>query len=219
MADRDDPDVSTDALARAAWTTMAHLFMTSTGRFEGIAESMGIPMQDLGALMHLGGDSAPSQRELADDWRCDASWVTAKVDRLEQLGLAERRPHPSDRRQKTINLTDAGRRTREAALQKLYEPPAPLRALSATDVRTLARILGKLDVPDPQDVRPRAMPRPFAGGPASTFRGGPPGIRTQKVLKSEVTALSTEIKAEAKAYRDEAKAAAKAKIRPKKRTT
>ena len=36
------------------------------------------------------------------------------LDRLEQAGLVERRPHPTDRRRREVVLTDAGREREEA---------------------------------------------------------------------------------------------------------
>jgi DNA-binding MarR family transcriptional regulator len=52
----------------------------------------------------------PSQRELADALRLDPSQIVALVDLLEERGLARRRPHSADRRQKLVAVTPAGRR-------------------------------------------------------------------------------------------------------------
>ena len=46
-------------------------------------------------------------RELADQWGCDASFVTIVTDGLEAAGYAERRVAPHDRRIKTVELTPA----------------------------------------------------------------------------------------------------------------
>jgi DNA-binding MarR family transcriptional regulator len=35
--------------------------------------------------------------------------MVATIDGLQERGLAERRPHPSDRRKRAIHLTEAGR--------------------------------------------------------------------------------------------------------------
>jgi len=59
-------------------------------------------------------------RTLADRWRCDASWVTSLVDSLEERNLVERHVVPTDRRVKTIVLTDAGAKAREAAVSRVY---------------------------------------------------------------------------------------------------
>lgn len=158
-----DPTPEVDAAARTAWATMAQLFMQSAGRIEGIAATMGLTPTDMKALLHLERGGAPSQGELAEHWRCDASWVTAKVDSLEASGLVTRVPDPRDRRRKTVVLSDEGERVQAAALERIYEPPAELTALDDDDVRTLARVLAKVQLVDaglfPGDRR-LPLPRP-----------------------------------------------------------
>ncbi|WP_448071339.1 MarR family winged helix-turn-helix transcriptional regulator [Georgenia yuyongxinii] len=60
-------------------------------------------------LEQLAGTDGVSQRELADAIRLDPSQIVALVDALERRGLAERRPNPADRRQKSVVITDPGR--------------------------------------------------------------------------------------------------------------
>ena len=43
--------------------------------------------------------------QLAEAHGVDRPYATIIVDKLEQLGFVERRPHPSDRRSKIVNLT------------------------------------------------------------------------------------------------------------------
>jgi hypothetical protein len=45
-------------------------------------------------------------KSLADEWRCDASNATWIVDRLEKLGLAERKTVPHGRRVKLVVLLE-----------------------------------------------------------------------------------------------------------------
>ncbi|MGH3585331.1 MAG: MarR family winged helix-turn-helix transcriptional regulator, partial [Pseudonocardia sp.] len=47
-------------------------------------------------------------RRLAGQLQCDPSNVTLLADRLEEKGLAERRPHPDDGRVRTLVLTPEG---------------------------------------------------------------------------------------------------------------
>jgi DNA-binding MarR family transcriptional regulator len=61
------------------------------------------------------------------------------------MGLAERRPHPSDRRKHAVYLTARGKRTLERARKvavatagEMFEP------LSAGEVETLRRLLRKM---------------------------------------------------------------------------
>lgn len=137
--------------ARQAWTNIVHLFISENHRRSEIANDLDMTVADLITLFRLQPGSAPPQRDLAQQWSCDASWVTAKVDQLESLGLVERRPHPDDRRSKTVVLTAAGERTRENALDRFYGPPSAFAALSDAEVKKLAELLAKLEVPDPAD--------------------------------------------------------------------
>lgn len=101
-------------------------------------------------------------RELADHWGCDASYVTSIADALEERGLAERRPHPSDRRIKMIALTDAGTLARDRAFDLLYDPPTSFRALSGAEQRELRDLLRKVIGADPELAQDWATRRPQA---------------------------------------------------------
>lgn len=137
--------------ARQAWTNIVHLFISENHRRREIADDLDMTVADLITLFRLQPGSAPPQRDLAQQWACDASWVTAKVDQLESLGLVERRPNPDDRRSKTVVLTAAGERTRAKALDRFYGPPSAFAALSDDEVKKLAEMLAKLEVLDPAD--------------------------------------------------------------------
>ena len=107
----------------------------------------------LKAFVHLGsldGDGGLRMSELAESWGCDASYVTALADGLQSRGLAERRPHPTDRRVKTIVLTPEGRAKRERALELLSEPPSSFASLTAAEQRQLRDLLRKLVAADPE---------------------------------------------------------------------
>jgi DNA-binding MarR family transcriptional regulator len=102
-------------------------------------------------------------RSLADEWQCDPSNATWIIDRLETLGLAERRVVAHDRRVKLVALTVKGARTRSSLMQDFYDPPAELAALDAEELQALERILSKLapaDAPHAVGVeRPQARRR------------------------------------------------------------
>jgi DNA-binding MarR family transcriptional regulator len=106
----------------------------------------------LKAFVHLGtlDDAGLRMSDLAEHWGCDASYVTTLADGLQERGLAERRPHPTDRRVKTIVLTAEGRATRERALELLSEPPSAFTALNAAEQRQLRDLLRKLVAADPE---------------------------------------------------------------------
>ncbi|HEX6462615.1 MAG TPA: MarR family winged helix-turn-helix transcriptional regulator [Candidatus Saccharimonadales bacterium] len=73
---------------------------------------------------------------------CDASNVTGIVDRLVAGGYIERREDPSDRRIKTIALTEKGLQTRRQIKKHLEAiEPEGIRELSTHDRKTLYRLL------------------------------------------------------------------------------
>jgi DNA-binding MarR family transcriptional regulator len=82
-------------------------------------------------------------RGLAERLGIDASYVTAIADQLEERGLIERRPHPTDRRIKSLALTDEGRRVRDRILVDLWTAVPILDGLTALERRELRRLLDK----------------------------------------------------------------------------
>jgi DNA-binding MarR family transcriptional regulator len=121
-------------------------------RIHRIGATLGLSPALLKALVHLGGMGESSVRmgDLAEHWGCDASYVTTLADGLQERGLAERRPSPTDRRVKTVVLTAEGRAQRARALELLAEPPSAFAALSSTEQRQLRDLLGKLVAADPE---------------------------------------------------------------------
>jgi DNA-binding MarR family transcriptional regulator len=81
---------------------------------------------------------------LAEQLGLDRSNVTSVVDRLEDRGLVTRQTHPGDRRVKLLVLTDAGRATRAAIDERIFETVTLFEALSEEDQRALAGLLSKL---------------------------------------------------------------------------
>lgn len=91
-------------------------------------------------------NKAITMRDLADRLCCEPSNVTFVVDRLEERGLLDRRPHPSDRRAKHLVLTPAGQQLR-VQLMATLDRNTPLKHLSEAQIRALeaelSRALGR----------------------------------------------------------------------------
>jgi DNA-binding MarR family transcriptional regulator len=96
------------------------------------------------ALLRLSGAPPVAMRELAAAFACDASYITAVVDALEQRGLARREPHPTDRRVRTVVLTDDGQRVATSVVDRLSEPPQAVGVLSPAEQRLLAELLERV---------------------------------------------------------------------------
>jgi len=136
-----DPDPGVEA-----WASIAELFLSSenTDRFHRACQTVDLPPPALKALLSLDQDAALSMRTLASSWHCDASWVTSLVDILEERGLVERRVPATDRRVKTVVLTDKGVATKADALGVLRIAPPAMAALSFDERRQLRDLLAKL---------------------------------------------------------------------------
>ena len=131
-------------LANDTWRRMTDLFLSRKSQVMEIAAAHGLNPGAMNALLFLEPGQPCSMGKLADAWKCDASNVTWLVDRLEEHGLAERRPHPTDRRVRTVALTRKGTRTRAQIESKLFEAPASLRDLGVSDLEALDQILRKI---------------------------------------------------------------------------
>ena len=131
-------------LANDTWRRMTDLFHSRKEQVMAIAAAHHLNPGAMNALLFIEPGQPCSMRTLADAWKCDASNVTWLVDRLEEHGLAERRPHPSDRRVRTVALTRKGMRMRAQIESKLHEAPATFNDLTAEDLATLNKILRKL---------------------------------------------------------------------------
>ncbi|HEX9994963.1 MAG TPA: MarR family transcriptional regulator [Acidimicrobiales bacterium] len=138
---------SKEESARAAWGALTRLWFSDElhTQLHRAVEAAGLPHPGaLKALMHLDEDRAPAMRWLAEQLRCDASYVTSLVDHLEDLELVERQVSPTDRRVKLVHLTPAGRAARDKARDVLTTPLPAFDRLTDAEATALARILGKL---------------------------------------------------------------------------
>ena len=131
-------------MAARVWRLMFDVLMqTAPARSRSLA-SRGLTPNDSRALHSLDVAQGLPMRSLAEAWGCDPSNATWIVDRLETLGLAERRAAPADRRVKLVALTARGQRTKAELMEEFYSPPAELAALDRADLEALLRIMQRL---------------------------------------------------------------------------
>jgi DNA-binding MarR family transcriptional regulator len=132
--------------ARLITEAVTQLFFSAENqaKFHGAADELGLQPPALKALISLEPGESVSMRQLAEQWACDASFVTIVTDGLEAAGYAERRVAPHDRRIKIVELTSAGVDAREWALEMAYGPRAGFDALTPREQVTLARLLTKM---------------------------------------------------------------------------
>ena len=133
-------------VAGDVWRLMARFTLSQVQRgdqFELLREQ-GLTPGHLKALAILDPDEPRPMGAMADGLRCDASQVTWLVDRLEERGFVERRALATDRRVKTVALTEAGDAFRARVLEHLYEPPEALLSLDAASLESLREHLERL---------------------------------------------------------------------------
>ena len=129
-----------------AWRFFYELMFSrqSHDRMHDVCDALGLTPGLLKALMSMRPGEPRPMKDLAGEWRCDASYVTSLVDGLEERGAVERRPHPADRRAKVIALTDKGERMRTELQARMHEPPPFFDALGPDEVGQLRALLAKL---------------------------------------------------------------------------
>ncbi|MBV8932709.1 MAG: MarR family transcriptional regulator [Kutzneria sp.] len=102
------------------------------------AAKLGLTVAQATALRELTGPMTMS--ELAERMSCEPSNATVVVDKLENQGLLERRPHPTDRRAKQLILTSGGNELRERLLTLLRQE-SPLAGLTQQEQNELHDLL------------------------------------------------------------------------------
>jgi DNA-binding MarR family transcriptional regulator len=127
------------ATSREVWLLMSDLVLDNERRRE-VSEALGISFGRARAIRRLARQPI-SMGELAAALGIDAPNATVVVDDLESLGLARRRPHPTDRRAKVVEATRKGKEMARRADTILATPPPALSALSKDDLEALQRIL------------------------------------------------------------------------------
>jgi DNA-binding MarR family transcriptional regulator len=106
----------------------------------------GLSLARTKVLLRLRERGPVRQSVLAADFGLSPHSITDIVDGLERLGMAERRPDPTDRRAKLVAITDAGQAgldvanaTRQRLLTDIFG------ALREADQASLLRLLDSLD--------------------------------------------------------------------------
>ena len=117
------------------------------GDFMDTVGAFGLPVP-LARVLVLLSTPAP-MRDLADQMRCDRSYITSLADQLEERGLITRIPG-TDRRVKLLTLTEDGVGLRDKISAAVAERNMILRRLTDDERRTLAPLLERLrgDEPD-----------------------------------------------------------------------
>lgn len=105
---------------------------------------LGLKPQQFAAMVMIGAHPGLAQQELVAATDIDASTMVAMLDGLEAAGLAQRRPHASDRRKHALHLTAAGERTlADARATAMGMREKVFGRLTDAELRELHRLLRK----------------------------------------------------------------------------
>jgi MarR family transcriptional regulator, organic hydroperoxide resistance regulator len=130
--------------AARIWRALYDFCQAEYGRHLASAAELGLTPSVLKSLMWLDPDEPQPMRALAERWGSDASTVTWLVDRMEEQGLVERRPHAADRRVRVVALTARGHEVRAELLDRLYRPPSAFADLSRAELRALDKLVSRI---------------------------------------------------------------------------
>ncbi|TWP53509.1 MarR family transcriptional regulator [Lentzea tibetensis] len=95
-------------------------------------------------LLYFSRKGSLPMRVMGERLQLHPTSVTNIVDRLESDGLAQRVPHPTDRRTTLVEITDAGRARREAATEAVVAVNLGLRGLTDRQTEQLTDLLAKV---------------------------------------------------------------------------
>ena len=118
------------------------LWRASHTRIAEALASVGLTPALFGVLNVLRARDGAIQQEIASSMGIDPSTMVSLIDDLERAGLAERRPHPTDRRARAVAISPKGRRLLDRARRMATEVDSEvLRGLTAAERRDLIRLL------------------------------------------------------------------------------
>ncbi len=123
------------------WPVLVEFALSLRGWWIGICDDLGLTPMQGHALRSLDPDRPSPMSVLADMLICDASNVTAIVDKLESRGLIVRQGAENDRRIKMLAVTPQGRELRERLCARFTTPPAAVESMPAPARRQLADLL------------------------------------------------------------------------------
>ncbi|MFI9508123.1 MarR family winged helix-turn-helix transcriptional regulator [Nocardia sp. NPDC052566] len=136
----DDPPTADEV-----WALLTHVVMDTRDQWKrAVVDRMGMPFSRIRILKRL-LPGPLTLGQIATATTMDAPATTVVVNDLEERGLVVREIDPTNRRRKQVSITDAGRAIVTDALATPDPAPAPVTALSPTDLRALRDVLRKLE--------------------------------------------------------------------------
>jgi DNA-binding MarR family transcriptional regulator len=110
-----------DQPPRSVGFLLSQLGFVGSKGFTQALSPIGIDPREFLLMRFVATAEGQSQQALAERLGVPASRMVALVDRLEDVGVIERRPDPEDRRIRRLHLTRKGRNTLERAFKIAVE--------------------------------------------------------------------------------------------------
>ncbi len=133
------------ALSRYTGFLLSWVYAGSRKRLEAALGELGLKLPHFALMTVVAAEPGRTQQAIGESIHIDPSTMVQVIDTLAEKGLAERRPHPGDRRKHTIHLTERGEelleRARAAAAQAGEET---FGVLDAEERETFGRLLRKV---------------------------------------------------------------------------
>jgi DNA-binding MarR family transcriptional regulator len=127
--------------------TLSQLGFATSRRFGQIVGTLGLEPRHIALLRAVNEADGQSQQAVAERLRIPPSTMVTLIDQLEQRGLLERRPHPSDRRARRLYLAGPGRKVLGEAAKLSAEWENTICAgLSAAERAQLLALLRRIAV-------------------------------------------------------------------------
>ena len=136
----------TGGSAMAAATSLVRASQIVVSNVEEALRPFGLtfPRYEALVLLFFSREGALPLGKMGERLMIHPASVTNVVDRLEEQGLVNRVPHPTDRRTILAVITDEGRRVVEEATDALSTTAFGLDGLSERDLDQLSRTIRKL---------------------------------------------------------------------------
>jgi DNA-binding MarR family transcriptional regulator len=130
------------------------LWRAAHTRIAEALDSIGLTPALFGVLNVIAARDGVIQQDIASAMEIDPSTIVTLIDELEREGLAERRPHPKDRRAREVRITAKGRRTLQRGRRMAMQVEDDvLRGLTTAERRELLGLLRRaLDSAPPQSL-------------------------------------------------------------------
>lgn len=96
---------------------LSQLGYETARRFGLLMAEVELEPRQFAVLRTIGAYEGQTQNAVGELFRIPPSSMVALVDHLESRGLVERRPHPSDRRSRTLHVTTSGKEVLKRAME------------------------------------------------------------------------------------------------------